>query len=259
MNYADQLKQALGNRPFRYYEQIDSTNNLALEWIDQGAPYGALLIANEQLKGRGRLGRFWHTPPDVAIAMSLILNPQSNHFLSRIALLAGLVVVESLEQAYPALQPHLAIKWPNDVYLSGKKLCGILPEAKWSGDQLAGIVLGIGLNIRNELSPELSTIATTLESFTQTRVNRANLIQLICQRMDERLPYIESDQWMQAYKSREITLGNPVEAHLTQGHSMIGVAHDINQEGALMIKTDTEIITLMAGEVTLKRDHNGRD
>src|SRR5690606_4117303 len=128
----------------RFYERADSTNDLALAWLREGAPIGAVVIADEQLKGRGRKGRVWHTPPGVALAVSVVLRPPVDA-LHQVGMVGALAIADVCQQHVP---DDVAIKWPNDVQVGGRKVSGILPETAWEADRLLGVVLGMGLNVR---------------------------------------------------------------------------------------------------------------
>src|SRR5215207_9230241 len=136
-------KLALGD--VKYFESIGSTNDEALAWAANDAPDLSLVIADEQTAGRGRLGRKWFTPKGTALAFSLILQPTVDEkpHLTRIVGLAALAVIESLRARGLAAQ----IKWPNDIILMERKLCGILVESVWSGEDVDCAVIGIGVNV----------------------------------------------------------------------------------------------------------------
>ncbi|PIZ25632.1 MAG: biotin--[acetyl-CoA-carboxylase] ligase, partial [Chloroflexi bacterium CG_4_10_14_0_8_um_filter_57_5] len=136
-----ELRRTLSDLPLggvRYYEQTGSTNDVALAWASAGAPDLALVIADEQTAGRGRLGRKWVTPPGAALAFSLVLRPRpvERDVIPLYSALGALAVVSALEEKY-GLKPE--IKWPNDVLVRGRKLCGILAEAVWLGSQAESV------------------------------------------------------------------------------------------------------------------------
>jgi biotin-[acetyl-CoA-carboxylase] ligase BirA-like protein len=147
-----------------------------------GAEAGSLVIADRQVSGRGRLGRAWHNPSGVAIAMSVILNPLPEN-ISQISMLAALSVVDTLE-AFAV--KGVAIKWPNDIRISGKKVGGILPEAIWEGERLVGVVLGIGLNVTTDFEDsELATLATSIAHALGCPIDRAD----ICRRLVDQIEF----------------------------------------------------------------------
>jgi BirA family biotin operon repressor/biotin-[acetyl-CoA-carboxylase] ligase len=141
----ERLQMALAPRQIRYLPSIASTNDEATRWLTDGAPSGSVVIADEQTAGRGRHGRTWHTPPGVAIALSVILHPSQQH-MAGVNMAGTLAVFRTLSTLN---MDNVRIKWANDVLVDGKKISGVLPEAVWDGDQLQGTVLGIGVNVRN--------------------------------------------------------------------------------------------------------------
>src|SRR5690242_7641436 len=133
----NELKRTLSKLPLgdvKYFDSIGSTNNEALAWATGGAPDLSMVIADEQTAGRGRLDRKWFTPKGSALAFTLILHPTTEEkpHLSRIVGLAALAVAQSLRTRGLNAQ----IKWPNDVLIEGRKVCGILVESVWSGEDV---------------------------------------------------------------------------------------------------------------------------
>jgi BirA family biotin operon repressor/biotin-[acetyl-CoA-carboxylase] ligase len=140
----------------RYFDSIGSTNDYAVSWIQYGPPHLSVVIANEQTAGRGRTGRQWLTPPGAALAFSVILHPDQldSSSLSLVNGLGALAVSEALIRV--GLSPQ--IKWPNDVLINGLKVAGVLPESHWIGDQLHGVVLGIGVNVGRAAIPPVGSV-----------------------------------------------------------------------------------------------------
>ena len=131
---------------WRYCELVGSTNDFALAWGEAGAADGSLVVADEQTAGRGRLDRRWFTPPGAALAFSLVLrpNPAELTCVARFSPLGALAVQQALAVN---LNLPAEIKWPNDVLVGRRKVCGILAESTWQGETLTALVLGIGVNI----------------------------------------------------------------------------------------------------------------
>jgi len=145
--------------PHRHYRVADSTNARARELVEAGAPHGTVVTAAAQTAGRGRQGRTWTAPPDKALLYSAVLRPlDERHLLLPLAV--PIAVCEAAEELAPDLE--CAIKWPNDVWLDGRKLAGVLIEAK---PQDGWAVIGVGLNLtieRGEFPPELQDTATSI-------------------------------------------------------------------------------------------------
>lgn len=229
----DRLQATLEARPFRFFQQISSTNNVAQKWILEGAPSGSVVIAEEQLSGRGRLSRKWHTPAQQAIAMSVILRLDVDyHQLQRVTMATGLAVVDALRN----YTSGLALKWPNDVLLHGKKVCGILSEAQWVGDDLVAVIVGIGINVRVPFADtELAEIAANVEDYTSAPVDRAKLISAILENLERWLTLLHSDKLVHTYRENLITLGQQVSI-MVGDDAVEGLAHDIDADGALLIE-----------------------
>ena len=143
---------------WRFFETIGSTNDFALTWAQSGAQDMSLVIADSQSVGRGRFQRHWVTNPGAALAFSLVLRPTASElqFLSHFAALGAIAIWQALAEEWGLAAQ---IKWPNDILLERKKAAGILIESTWSGSQLQGLVMGIGLNI----SPEISAAARPVD------------------------------------------------------------------------------------------------
>lgn len=237
------LTRALSPRSFQYHASVDSTNDLATDWLKQGAEVGSVVIADEQLKGRGRKGRYWHTPAGVALALSVVLKPRPKN-LARISMIGALAVYDLCTQLGIN---NVGIKYPNDVQINGKKVCGILPEATWQQQKLIGVVLGLGINVRVQFVPELRDIAINLEDTVGQSLDRVSLIATLLQRIDNWMALIDSDTLFNTWRERLSTLGQQVHVEGVEG-----VAQSVDDSGALLIKkADGSIQRVLAGDVIL--------
>ena len=246
---AQRLHNLLAPRPVRFFEQVDSTNDVARTWLNEGVASGAVVIADEQLKGRGRMGRTWHTPPEVALAISVILKPPVDT-LSQVSMLGALAIAELCEQT--GLE-QVGIKWPNDVQVNGRKISGVLPEAVWDGDQLLGSVLGMGVNIRLDFAnTELADTAISLEPALGKPVDRAELVAYLLQRVDFWFAKLGEPALFLAWKKHLTTLGNSITVtHLD--NTLWGVAEAVDESGALLIKiADGTRHWVHAGDIALQ-------
>ena len=230
-------------RPFRCFDLTDSTNDVAIQWLRSGAVSGSVVIADEQLKGRGRKGRMWHTPPGVALAVSVILKPPPE-YANRISMVGALAVYDLCASVGAK---NLGIKWPNDMQINGTKVSGILPEAAWDNGNLLGVVLGMGVNVRVQFEGELVQTATNLESETGKSLDRIELIATLLDRIDYWMEHIASDELFETWQSRLNTIGRQVEVE-----GIIGQAQAVDEGGALLIAlADGSIKRVMAGDVSL--------
>lgn len=219
--------------PRVHHRVTDSTNERARELALAGAPHGTLVSADEQTAGRGRQGRAWTAPPRSAVLMSLVLRA----FGEVLPLAAAVAVCE-------ALPAGCAIKWPNDVWIGGRKVAGILVEGR---PQDGWAVLGIGLNVTTESFPaELVDTATSLRLAGADAHPDAVLAALLAS-LDEWLG-APPERVLGAWRSRDALKGERV-----QWSGGEGIAAGIDDSGALAVETRDGRVTLEAGEVHLRR------
>lgn len=237
------LNQRL-NRPFQYYDQITSTQDVALKWLEQGAPQGAVVIADEQLSGRGRQGRTWYTPPHTAIALSMILKPPINS-VHQITMLGALAIHDTITQL--TAQPDgVTIKWANDVKVHGGKISGILPESAWQGDKLQGVALGIGLNIRVDFTrTDIHQPTTNLEQALGHPVNRADVLEMLLGRLDYWTPQLGSSTLFETWAGRLETIGQRVKIGAVEG-----IVESVQPDGSLLVRDEKDTVhPIIAGDV----------
>lgn len=241
---SERLRDRL-RRPFRYHESVGSTNDLAKAWFLEGAPEGAVIIANEQLRGRGRHGRIWRTPPNVALAVSMILCPPACA-VNRLTMLGALAVYD-LAAAVGCEQ--VGIKWPNDVQVNGKKVAGILPESVWQGNDLRAAILGIGVNVRTDLAhADFGHKTISLEDALGRRLDRAELLQTLLERLDFWYARVSDEDTFQVWKGRLNMIGKRVT-----GYRHSGIAQDVTRDGNLIVVGDDGVKrTLKSGDIALR-------
>jgi BirA family transcriptional regulator, biotin operon repressor / biotin---[acetyl-CoA-carboxylase] ligase len=220
-------------RPRVHYRRTGSTNERARELAASGAPHGTLVSADEQTSGRGRQGRTWIAPRGSAVLMSLVLR----QFGETLPLAAAVAVSEALP--LPAL-----VKWPNDIWIEGRKVAGILVE----GRPLEGwAVLGVGVNVSIlEFPAELRDVATSLRLAGSNSSNE-EVLERVLAGLDRWLGR-PAPQVLAAWRTIDALRGSQVR---WAGGS--GRATGINEAGALLVDTDAGRVTLDAGEVHLAR------
>lgn len=246
------LSEALGGRSFKFFPQVESTNDLAREWAFEGAATGSVVLTEEQTRGRGRFGRAWEAPPGTALLMSIILRPKiARSRMSRVTMVGAMAVMDVLGEICPG---KLSLKWPNDVHLEGKKVAGVLPEATWQGDMLSAVILGIGLNVSIDFTQgELSDHAISITTVTQRQMDRADLLNKLLRAVDYWSLHIESQELQDRWRESLETLGKRITA-ITANGEITGQASDVDDEGALLLRTeDGTIHRVIAGEVTLAK------
>jgi BirA family transcriptional regulator, biotin operon repressor / biotin---[acetyl-CoA-carboxylase] ligase len=231
--------------PRVHHRSTDSTNERAKELALAGAPHGTLVTADEQTAGRGRQGRIWVAPPRRSLLLSVVLR-DLGEAQAHLPLGAALAVCDACEGSAPV---SCRIKWPNDVWIDGRKVAGILIEGR---PQQGWAVLGIGVNVstgEGEFPPELRAIATSLE-VSSTSVNAPSsekVLKLLLASLVARLAELP-DAILTAWRARDALEGQKV-----QWQSGEGTAAGINDSGALIVETASGREFLDAGEVHLRR------
>ncbi|MEI8132433.1 MAG: biotin--[acetyl-CoA-carboxylase] ligase [Leptolinea sp.] len=250
------LRDRLSGLPvtdIRYFDVTGSTNNDAMAWISQGAPDGSLIVADEQTAGRGRMQRKWVTRKGAALAFSLIFHPQNYTNLPLYAPLGALGVAMAIEDLYSA-QPQ--IKWPNDVLLNRKKVCGILTEASWQENRLEGIVLGIGINIASSAvraEDEFIFPASSLQSSFEKSVNRLDLLEEVIRLIFTWREILSTPDFIQAWNQRLAFRGEEVHINSVGQENLTGTILKISQDGLLWIRQkDGKDVSISAGDVSLR-------
>ena len=249
------LKTKWMGRPVRYFEVIDSTNRYAKKAAEDGAPEGLLVIGDEQTAGRGRSGRHWTTPPGTAIAMTILLRPEiAADRIAMTTLVMGLAVTQAVRELYdiPA-----GIKWPNDVVIDGKKICGILTEMTTDMVSVSYIVVGVGINANMDAFPEeLQSTAASLKMVLGHEVNRAELIAAVMQHFEyyyeQFLAAGDLSAVMERYNELLLNRGRKVRV-LEPGHEYTGMAEGIDSMGELLVRReDGTLARVYAGEVSVR-------
>ena len=154
------IKTEWAGKTVHFAKETDSTNEWIKRLSQDGADHGALAVAEFQSAGKGRLGRKWQAEEGSSVMMSLLLKPDfSPQFASMLTIVMGLSIAQAIEK----MNVPVSIKWPNDVVVSRKKICGILTEMRLDGEKIRDVVIGVGLNVnQEEISEDLQDKATSL-------------------------------------------------------------------------------------------------
>jgi BirA family biotin operon repressor/biotin-[acetyl-CoA-carboxylase] ligase len=244
--YAARLGMFAGD--VTWYSEIGSTNDVALRLAERGAADGTVVGADRQTAGRGRQGRAWSSPPGAGLYVSAILRP-SAAIAPLLTIAAGVSVAEGIREA-TGLTTDL--KWPNDVYAGGRKVAGILAESGMSDARLNHVVLGFGINVnRASYPPEVAARATSIEHELGRPIDRG-LVLASClsaltvrYRQLQMAPHAVLDAW----RSYAVSMLNR-RVECTVGlRSVAGVAEDIDERGALVVRVGDEIVRVISGEV----------
>jgi BirA family biotin operon repressor/biotin-[acetyl-CoA-carboxylase] ligase len=228
--------------------ETTSTNDLALDAADSGARHGALFIAEEQTKGRGRHGHTWTSPPGENLTFSVLLRPGIDVArASGLALVVGLAVRAAAARRVPAAR--VAIKWPNDVVVGTQKLAGILVESRLRGSELEALVAGIGINVgMRSLPEEIRTIATSLALLGDPAPTREAVLADVLAELEPRLDDLRAGgltPLLQELRDHDALAGVRIVAG-----GVRGTGSGIDADGALLVRDrDGQIHRVTAGSV----------
>lgn len=245
------LKTKLLGRKIYYYPEVGSTNDIAKELIGREAAEGAVILAETQTRGRGRLGRDWASPRG-GVWLSCILSAPKPQSAGLLTLLSSVAVARAI-QALTRLP--VEIKWPNDLLVHGKKVAGILSE-KVAEYVIVG--MGVNLNVGPQDFPEnLRPLATSLKAASGHQISRVGFIQTLLEEIERiyfRLKKGEASLILQEWKSLDITLGSWVKVRSLR-EEWEGQAVDIDREGFLLVRlADGTLKRVSSGDVTLRSE-----
>ncbi len=245
-------KLSLGD--IKYFETIGSTNDEALAWAANDAPDLSVIIADEQTAGRGRLSRKWFTPKETALAFSLIMRPTAEErpYLTRTVGMTALAVAESLRTRGLIAQ----IKWPNDVLIAGHKVCGILIESVWSGEDVDCVVIGIGVNVlKGSVPPPESLLfpATSFEEELGYSPERLEILHDTLAALIELRSRMTSDEFIQQWESLLAFHGDLVQVESGDTPAIVGHVIGLESDGSLQLRNEHgESVTVRFGDVRLR-------
>lgn len=241
--------------PLTAVESMESTNQFLLDQASQKAPEGALAVAEMQTAGRGRHRRLWHSPAGRNLYFSVLLWPSVPMIrFSQLAMLTALALRRAVLSQMP--EAEIALKWPNDLWLNGRKLSGILcecPPEEVEGKR--GIVLGIGLNVNSleeDFPPELRTTATSMRWSAGRQFSREKTLAEFCNAFQELY-----DQWQKAaditpflaeWKEHDALAGKTITVQRTND-TLVGTVEGYSPEGLMRFKTADGIHTISAGDI----------
>ena len=231
-----------------WFTSVGSTNDMAAALADGGAEEGTTVVAEAQTSGRGRHGRAWHSPPGAGLYTSVILRPAGVQPLLTLA--SGVAIAEAV-RALTGLPAE--IKWPNDVMIGKRKLAGILTEAVAQSGRTQYVILGFGVNLEKAAyPPDLAPRVTSIEAETIQGVDRAAVLAEILARLHEGYGHLQAGRFdviLNAWRRLAPSLPNARVEWDSPGGVVRGRAHDIDAEGALLVRVDARIERLVAGEV----------
>ncbi|HHV72127.1 MAG TPA: biotin--[acetyl-CoA-carboxylase] ligase [Clostridia bacterium] len=238
-----------------YLERVDSTNQKAKELAVQGREEGMVVIAEEQLEGRGSLGRSWSSPKGKGLWFSLILRPPISPLdTPKLTLVAAVALAKAVKR-FAGID--LKIKWPNDLLYGKRKVAGILTELAAEFGQVDYVIVGIGINVNltdSDYPEELKETAGSLKMITGKTYNRAELLRVILLEL-ERAYFTYLNEGFAPIRSDWCTLAGTLQTRVRitdRNGSFEGIAEKLDEEGRLLVRLpDNTIRAVLAGEVNL--------
>ncbi len=247
------IKTKVIGKHVHYQMEVGSTNTLAKQFAEEKNSHGLLVTADIQNSGKGRRGRSWVSPKGCGIWMTLVLKPELDpRNASMLTLVAALAVAKGICEV---TKLDAKIKWPNDIVVNKKKVCGILTEMNAELDFINYVVVGIGINANiTEFPDEIKGVASSLYLESGNRINRSDLI---CKSLEYFEKYYETflnagnlSIIMEEYNTFLINKGKMVK--ILGDTQLVGTAKGINEKGELIVTVGEEDITVMSGEVSVR-------
>ena len=236
-------------------EETDSTNTDCKKFAEQGAKHGLLCTADTQISGRGRRGRAWESPKGTSISMTLLLRPEIKpNQAPQLTLVMALAVARAISRISGET---CSIKWPNDILMKDKKICGILTEMSAEMDYVHYVVIGCGINVNQDMIPEeLEKIATSIKIETGKSYQRSELIAEILsdfeQLYQQFLIHADLSLFIEEYNRYLVNQGRRVRV-LDPKAEFEGDALGISANGELLVRMETgETVEVYAGEVSVR-------
>lgn len=250
---SNNLKTKIFGHTVYSFESIDSTNTFSKQLKNVEAPHGTIVISEEQTSGRGRLQRNWISPAGENLLFTIILYPDFG--LDKISLLpfAGSLAIADAIDSITGLSA--TCKWPNDVLINRKKVCGMLLESSLGNSVQEKIILGIGLNVNQiEFSDDLKFKASSLRLESGISVNRVSLLQKILEELEnryEQLSHFPAQQILNDWRMKALLFGKKITV-LENEFSFAATAIDVAEDGSLIIETeDGHKRNIFAGDISL--------
>lgn len=243
------------NKKIIYYKQLDSTNTEVARLAAEGAAHGTVVVADAQTSGKGRRGRGWESPAGENIYMSILSRPDC---VPDRAPMLTLVMAYSVAQVLKEFGfSDVQIKWPNDLVLSGKKICGILTEMQLKDSEIDYVVVGVGINVNTSKFPEeLKDTATSLYLESGRFFDRKNMVESVASYFEQAYgQFLETQNLSflkEEYNNMLVNIDKEVRV-LEPGNEYTAYAQGINSEGELLVRTiDGQEKRIYAGEVSVR-------
>lgn len=251
LNLINDLRSRVFGQRIINFEVVDSTNNRAREMIEKGVEEGTVVIAEEQLAGRGRQGRTWYSEKGKNLLFSLIIKSITSEKVNGVLSLASaLSVANAVKNLYGL---SVECKWPNDLNINGKKFCGILLESVRKADNLLGICVGIGINVNQlKFPPEINSGTISLAMALGKDLNRDELLREVLLQLENNFSRLKEgfvDDILKEWKRMSPHIGRNISFKINK-EVICGIMEDISKDGALVVRKGDKKILLYSGEIS---------
>lgn len=237
-----------------YLSEVDSTNTYCKKLAKEHAPHGTVVIAEHQTRGRGRLGRTFCSPKNTGLYCSVLLRPDWG--LDTIQLVTACTAVAAAEAVDALSGADTQIKWVNDLYLGGRKICGILTESAFcSGGKLDYLIVGIGINLcdtRSTFPEELHPIVTSIEEETGVRVSVRQMADALLERLERAYEKLPDRGFLEEYRKRSFLRNQEVMVHSPAGAYPARVIGIDDSAGLVIVLPDGTQRVLNTGEISVR-------
>ena len=241
------LNTRIIGRKVYYYPEITSTNTIAKQKAMEKTTEGTIIIADKQTKGRGRKNRTWVSLWG-GLWFSIILYPDLPPERGMaVTMTASVSLAQAIEET-TGIKP--VIKWPNDLLINNKKVCGILTELDAEIDKINYVIVGIGINVNNEIKDDLKSIATSLKEITGSSLHRVKLLRTILKYFDKNYLHIDNPSYIRKqWLSYSKIIGKKMM--ITEGENKsIGVVQDVDESGCLIMNSDGKLKRIVSGDLS---------
>lgn len=246
-------------RDIRVFEETNSTNDIVEKLARDGVKEGAVVFAEAQTRGRGRLGRKWLSPARRGLWFSVLLRPDLRPQAATQLTVAAATALCRAIRAQTELTPQ--VKWPNDILINGRKVAGVLTELAAEIDHVKHLILGIGVDVNltaSEFPAELKKVATSLKIESGRHLNRLDLAAAILRELDADYQRIQRGRFAEVadeWEEQCITLGHRVRIHIGN-REITGRAEALDDDGALLVRTEHgHLERIIGGDVMLEKGH----
>lgn len=242
------LKTKIIGKKIQFFKKIPSTNLYAKQLVKDNIEEGTVIVADVQTHGLGRKNRLWHSPAG-GLWFSVVLYPHIPAHRGMLITMASSISVAQAFKKITGISPE--VKWPNDLLINGKKVCGILTEIDAGLDKINYIIVGIGINVNNDIDEELSEIAISLKQVTNSKISRIKLLRYILQHLDLNYNKIilgNFDSIRKVWLSCSNIIGRKIQVE-DENIVTKGIVVDIDDSGYIILDIGSDNIRIVSGDI----------